>query len=43
MLSELITNKKFKIALTVAGAIALALTIYETYQNIKLNNEKLEQ
>lgn len=43
MIAELISDKRFKVVLTVAGAIALALTIYETYQNIQLNNEKLKQ
>jgi len=43
MLASLIRNNKFKVALAVAGAIAIGLNIYETYQSIQLNKVELQK
>ena len=43
LLIRLIKNKNFQLGLTAMATIAIGLTIYETYQSIKLNNDKLEK
>ncbi len=43
MIAELVNNKKFKVALAMAGAVAIALSIYETLQSIQLNKAQLKK